>query len=70
METKKQKLIKGVAAVMFGSNLFFMTILLVTLTPDPKGDIDYFGVLGFLMACMFVFIYGSNKLTKLEKMLE
>jgi len=70
VETKKQKLIKGVAALMAGSNLFFIILLLVALTPDPKGDIAYFGVLGFLMACVFLLIYGLNKLTRLEKMLE
>lgn len=69
METKKQKLIKGVSALMFGSNAFFIILLIVVMTPDPLGEIHYTGTLFILLLFVCIAFYGIRKLDNLGKTL-
>jgi len=58
MATKNQILVKGVAAVIFGSNSFVFLTTLVIMTPDPTGHINYILFAGILFFPVCVFLYG------------
>jgi hypothetical protein len=63
-------LIKGISSILISSILGTMLSMLVIMTPDPNGDIHYKGIAAILIILLGVFIYGVNKVCKVEEYLK
>jgi hypothetical protein len=63
-------LIKGAAATIFSSGMFTFFTMLIAMTPDPDGLINYPLVVTILVVLAGIFIYGLWMLDSLEKYLK
>lgn len=65
-----KNLIKGAAATIFSTCMFTFLIMLIVMTPDPNGTINYNLVGGILIIFVAMFIYGLFKLNFVEEFLK
>lgn len=63
-------LIRGVAAMLFSSVLGTVFSMLIIMTPDPDGLINYKGAGAILIVLFLIFLYSIRKLDKVDDFLK
>jgi hypothetical protein len=66
----EMNLIKGASATIFSTCMFTFLAMLIIMTPDPKGSINYPLVVSLLVTFGGIFLYGVLKLDSVEKFLK
>jgi hypothetical protein len=66
----ERNLVMGVAATIFSTCMFTFFTMLIAMTPDPDGLINYPLVIAILVTFAGVFIYGLCRLDSVEKYLK
>jgi hypothetical protein len=70
MRETRADLLKGACAMLFSSVLGTVFLMLIIMTPDPDGLINYKGAGAILIILFLIFIYSIKKLDIVDNFLK